>query len=181
VQLHWSHAVLYVRDLQPMVDFYREILGFRVSDRGPLLGDKGGPEIVFMSQVPEDHHQIAFLPTRQGEERSNSVDHFAFRVTELGDVREMIARLRQDGRAEEINTVTHGNAWSVYFRDPEGNGIEIFCDTPWHVAQPVLERWDETATDEELHATTLATFEDRESFGPMAEYVRERKQEFADG
>jgi hypothetical protein len=45
----------------------------------------------------------------------------------------------------------------------------------------VLDGWDETATDEELHATTLATFEDRESFGPMAEYVRKRKQEFADG
>jgi catechol-2,3-dioxygenase len=181
MQLHWSHAVLYVRDLSAMVDFYGDVLGFSVSDRGPLMGDKGGPEIVFMSQVPEDHHQIAFLPTRQDEDRPNSVDHFAFRVSGLSEVREMIALLRKDGRAQEINTITHGNAWSVYFKDPEGNGIEVFCDTPWHVAQPALIPWDENATDEELHATTRAHFQDRESFGPMEEYVRERKEEFAEG
>ena len=98
----------------------------------------------------------------------------------LHDVREMIARLRADGRAQEINTITHGNAWSVYFRDPEQNGIEIFCDTPWHVAQPALEPWDEKTSDDELRAATLAKFEDRESFGPMEEYVRKRKQELAD-
>ena len=38
MQLRLSHAVLYVRDLEPMLDFYTGILGFSVSDR---FGDNG--------------------------------------------------------------------------------------------------------------------------------------------
>ena len=36
----------------------------------------------------------------------------------------------------------HGNAWSLYFRDPEGNRLEVFCDTQWYVEQPCLEDLD---------------------------------------
>ena len=32
--------------------------------------------------------------------------------------------------------MSHGNTLSIYFNDPEGNGLEVFWDTPWHVAQP---------------------------------------------
>ena len=73
MQLRWSHAVVFVRDLDAMLDFYTNVLGFEVSDRGPLA--PGAPEIVFMSQVETDHHQLAFAPVRQGEEPPNSVDH----------------------------------------------------------------------------------------------------------
>ena len=38
--------------------------------------------------------------------------------------------------------MNHGNAWSVYFRDPEGNRIEIFCDTEWYIEQPCVEDLD---------------------------------------
>ena len=34
--LTWSHAVLYVQNLQTMLQFYCEVLGFEVTDRGPL-------------------------------------------------------------------------------------------------------------------------------------------------
>jgi catechol 2,3-dioxygenase len=33
-------------------------------------------------------------------------------------------------------TITHGNAWSIYFFDPDGNRIELYCVTPWYVEQP---------------------------------------------
>ena len=48
--LSWSHAVLYVQTLQPMLQFYSEVLGFLITDRGPLA--EGAPEIVFLSQDP---------------------------------------------------------------------------------------------------------------------------------
>ena len=41
MKLRWSHAVLYVRDLDEMLGFYGDVLGFKVSDRGPL--DPGMP------------------------------------------------------------------------------------------------------------------------------------------
>jgi catechol 2,3-dioxygenase len=37
---------------------------------------------------------------------------------------------------------THGNAMSIYFRDPEGNRLEVFMDTPWYCEQPLREPID---------------------------------------
>ena len=44
--LQWSHAVYYVRDIDQMIDFYTNVLGFEVSDRG-AVGPEGSPESVF--------------------------------------------------------------------------------------------------------------------------------------
>ncbi len=178
MQLRWSHAVVKVRDLDLMVDFYSRVLGFEVADRGDLA--PGGPAIVFMSQVETDHHQIAFLPAGRGDDPPNSLDHMAFRVGGLDDVREMKERVEKDGRAARPpGPVTHGNAWSVYFQDPEGNGIEVFCDTPWHVAQPQLSPWDPSQTNEEVMRATEAAFSDRAEFRPFGDYVAERAAHFA--
>ncbi len=171
--LRWSHAVVYVRDLDEMVDFYTNVLGFEVSDRGPV-GPEGSPEIVFLSQVESDHHQIAFLPVRQGDAPPNSIDHMAFRTGSLADVRAMMEALRKDGRATKVAPVTHGNAWSVYFRDPENNGIEVFCDTPWHVAQPQAKPWDPSLSDDELRDWTRAEFGQEPGFGPIDEFYAAR-------
>jgi catechol 2,3-dioxygenase-like lactoylglutathione lyase family enzyme len=171
--LRWSHTVILVRDLEGMVDFYSEVLGFEVSDRGPI-GGPGSPELVFMSQVDTDHHQLAFAPFRQGEEPPNSVDHIAFRVDDLDEVKAVAERLQRDGRAAKIAPVNHGNAWSVYFRDPEENGVEIFCDSPFHVQQPQLESWDLAMSEEELLARTRERFGSEPGFGPIEAYYESR-------
>ncbi len=169
MQLRWSHAVVYVRDMELMLDFYTRILGFKITDRGPV-GPEGGPEIVFMSQVPSDHHQLAFLSVRKDNDPSNSVNHFAFRVDSIDEVRAMNNALTEDGRASNLNPMNHGNAWSIYFADPEGNGIEVFCDTPWHVKQPQGQPWDVSIGNDELAAETHEAFEGEPEFGPMAEF-----------
>jgi len=178
MKLRWSHAVLYVRDLETMLDFYQNVLGFEVSDRGELFA--GGPEVVFLSQVETDHHQLAMAQVRQDEARPNSVDHFAFRVETLADVREMIERLEKDGRATETNPMTHGNAWSIYFRDPEQNGIEVFVDTPWHVAQPQARPWDPSLSDDELRTWTEEQFRGEPEFGPIDAYYAARAEKLRD-
>ena len=177
MQLRWSHAVLNVRDIDSMIDFYTKILGFRISDRGPLAGD-GSPEIVFMSQVPTDHHQLAFVGAGRDDNPPNSVNHFAFRVESLDDVKEMKARLDDDGRAQNIRPLTHGNAWSVYFTDPEGNGIEVFCDSPWHVAQPQVGTWNSDASNEEIEAQTRRDFEKEPQFGSIDAFYEALRSEF---
>ena len=53
-----------------------------------------------------------------------------------------------------VETVSHGTSWSVYFRDPEGNRLELFVDTPWHVAQPLRFPIDLSMPDNELIAWT---------------------------
>lgn len=174
MKLRWSHAVIYVRDLEAMIAFYRDVLGFQVSDRGPL-DPGGGLEIVFLSQVGSDHHQIAFLPVR-GDGPSTTLDHMAFRVDELADVKAMAERLRTDGRASDIAPVTHGNAWSVYFKDPEGNGLEVFCDSPFHVRQPQVAPWDLATSEDELRRQTEERFGAEPDFKSMDEFLAEHRR-----
>jgi catechol 2,3-dioxygenase len=166
MRLRWSHAVVYVRDMENMLGFYTGVLGFRITDRGPL-GEEGGPQIVFMSQVDSDHHQIAFLDVRKDQDPPNSVNHFAFRVENLDDVKQMNAQLKEDGRASNLNPLTHGNAWSIYFSDPEGNGIEVFCDTPWHVQQPQARPWDIDQPNDAVVESTRVMFEQVAGFAPI--------------
>lgn len=177
MKLRWSHAVIYVHDLDKQIAFYQDILGFEVSDRGPV--DRNNPEglqLAFLSQVGSDHHQLAFVPVR-GDGPSTTLDHIAFRVESLADVRTLAERLITDGRASDLATLTHGNAWSIYFKDPEGNGIEVFCDSPFHVAQPQAKPWELSMSDEELLAYTQAEFGSEPEFGPIEEfYARHRKR-----
>lgn len=164
--LNWSHAVLYVADEARMMDFYTRVLGFSETDRGQIRG--GEMEIIFMSQSPTEHHQLAFIPIRKDTGPSNTVAHSAFRVESLGELRSLIDTLQ--GEAVELRPVSHGNTWSVYFQDPEGNGIEVFCETGWHVSQPAGETWDLALDDEALMAWTLETFEKAKGFEPAAEF-----------
>ncbi len=178
MKLRWSHAVIYVRDLDAMIDFYSNILGFQVNDRGPLDPNAPGLEVAFLSQVDTDHHQLAFVPVR-GEGPSTTLDHIAFRVDSLADVKAMADKLEADGRATELMPTSHGNAWSIYFRDPEENRIEIFCDSPFHVQQPQIRGWDMSMTEEELRAQTETEFGGEPEFKPMEEFHADlrRRQE----
>lgn len=164
--LTWSHAVLNVKDTDRMLDFYTRVLGFRITDRGELPGR--GAEIIFLSQDPDEHHQVALVPMRQDEGPSNSLAHIAFRTNGLPELRGMIGALQAENVA--MRPTSHGNTWSVYFQDPEQNGIEIFCDTPWHVAQPQGKTWDVSADDETLLAWTKDTFEGEPGFEPKETY-----------
>ncbi len=171
MKLTWSHAVLYVRDQQKMLDFYTHVLGFEITDRGPLAEE--APEIVFMSQDPDEHHQLAFMQTRKDESLSNSVNHFAFRVENFEDVSELNQQLEtMDGI--KVMPLSHGNTLSIYFNDPEGNGLEVFWDTPWHVAQPHAKPWDASLNKKDALAWVKSNFENDSTFGPREEYYRGR-------
>ena len=129
-----------------------------------------------MSQVDTDHHQIAFASGARDEKPPNSVNHLAFRVDSLDDVKGLNARLAEDGRVKDRLPLTHGNAWSIYFADPEGNGIEVFCDTPWHVQQPQAETWDIEKSNDEVLDETRRAFEGRPAFGPIEDFYRARAE-----
>ena len=175
MKLRWSHAVLYVRNLDAMLAFYADVLGFQLSDRGPLDPNNPGLEIAFLSQVGSDHHQLAFVPVR-GDGPPTTLDHMAFRVESLADVKAMAARLRPTAEPPSCNPLNHGNAWSVYFKDPEGNGLEVFCDSPWNVRQPQGKPWDLSSSEEELRRQTEEQFSGEPGFRPMAEFYAEHRR-----
>ncbi len=75
--------------------------------------------------------------------------------------------------------MSHGNSWSVYFKDPEGNRLEVFMDTPWYVQQPQREVLDFSLSDEEIHETTVARYGDNETFRPVEDWRQDHTKEIA--
>lgn len=166
MKLSWSHAVINVRDLQNMLDFYTNVLSFEIADRGPLGPD--APEIVFLSNDPNEHHQVAMVASREGDTTGNPLNHLAFRVENFADIKALHDRLTGP---EDIKVLplSHGNTLSLYFGDPEGNGLEVFWDTPWHVEQPQGIPWDPGLSQEEALAWVKDTFSAEPSFALQAE------------
>lgn len=72
-----------------------------------------------------------------------------------------------------IQTVDHGNSWSLYFRDPEVNRVEVYLDTPWHVEQPFLEPLDLSLNDENIFQSTHARLVGKPGVMPMAQWQQE--------
>ncbi|MGZ0220165.1 MAG: VOC family protein [Acidimicrobiales bacterium] len=178
--LELAHSVVYVKDMAAIVSFYERVLGFEVSDRGPI-GPPEGPEIVFMSQHASHHHQIAFLSIREETGRSNSHDHLAFKSSAtLAELRELLDELEAEEGVTNIRQTSHGNAWSIYFADPEGNGVEVFLDTPFHVPQPQRKTYDLRSSDADVLQWTIDNFGDEQDFRPMAEYQERREAELAE-
>ena len=116
-RLSFSHMGIYVADLARMEDFYTRVLGFAVTDRGEL----GDLTIVFLSLDPREHHQI-ILATGRKDAAFNPINQISFRLAELAGLQAMARRLQDEG-AKDISPISHGNALSVYFRDPEGNRL----------------------------------------------------------
>ncbi len=147
--LAFSHIGIYVQNLALMEDFYSRVLGFTVTDRGDLPTPHGRVNLVFLSRDPNEHHQIVLASGRPETLPFNVINQISFRVPDVASLRRFHEAL-QGEKVSEVSPVTHGNAISVYFRDPEGNRIEIFLDTPWYCAQPCREPVDFSKSDTEI-------------------------------
>ena len=159
-----SHFEIRARDQAVMERFYTEVMGFIVSDRGLLnAGPMAGRELIFMSHSPEEHHQIVLIPTDATESSGSGIGHVAFRVDSLDEVRRVYEKVRVLPHAKP-EPVSHANTWSVYFRDPEGNRIEVFTQTPWHATQPCRFDVDYDQPDDGLKEATLATAQTLQGF-----------------
>ncbi|MDN8618380.1 VOC family protein [Variovorax ginsengisoli] len=150
-ELQFSHMGLYVTDLPRMAAFYKRALRFTETD----AGDLGPVQLVFLSRDPSEHHQLVLATGRPREIGFNVVNQISFRVPDIATLRLFHDRLLAEG-ALDMHPVTHGNAVSVYCRDPEGNRLELFVDTPWYCEQPLREPIDLSRSDEAILAQAEA-------------------------
>ena len=146
-----AHVGFYVRDLERMIAFYGRVLGLVVTDTGPYYL---GGHIAFLSRNSDEHHQVVMASGR-AEGSPTTMNQLSFRVKSLEDLKRFYAALVAE-QVKEINPRNHGNAWSVYFSDPEGNRIEIYTPSPWHVVQPFGKPLDLTEPVEAILAKTEA-------------------------
>jgi catechol 2,3-dioxygenase-like lactoylglutathione lyase family enzyme len=159
---------MFVADAPRMEDFYTRLLGFTVTDRGKL----GSFELVFLSRDPREHHQIVLVSGRPERLPFNPINQISFRMAEFAGLREMHRRLAAEG-VRELHPVSHGNALSVYFLDPEGNRIELFVDTPWYVEQPLRVPMDMSLGDEALWAWAESEAQKLPGFRPVEQWQAE--------
>ena len=121
-----GHVGIYVRDLERMVAFYRDLLGMRITKQNWRAG------IVLLSADAETvDHEIALMRGRPSPEDPHLIQQISMRVASLDDLRDFHRRLRAEGyRIERV--VNHASAIGCYFFDPEGNRTEVF----WLTGRP---------------------------------------------
>jgi hypothetical protein len=125
--------------------------------------------LVFLSRDPQEHHQIVLASGRPEGLPFNPINQISFRMAEFSGLREMHRRLAAE-KVRDLYPVSHGNALSVYFLDPEGNRIELFVDTPWHCRQPVRIPLDISLKDEEIWAWAEAEAKKQPDFMPIDDW-----------
>lgn len=163
-EMQIGHVGLYVTDLAKMRDFYTGVLGFDVTD----AGTGRAAEMVFMSRDPREHHQVV-LATGRPPGSYSVVNQISFRVKSLQELREMHRRL-VDHDVQQIRPIDHGNSWSIYFLDPEGNRLEVYLATPWYVNQPHAEPLALDKPDDELFAYCEAKAKADPGYKPVEEW-----------
>lgn len=167
--LTFAHFGMFVTDIGRMEAFYTQVLEFTVTDRGQLTGPNGPFDLVFLSRDPDEHHQLVLATGRPAEPGFNPINQISFRCDSLATLKAAHQRLVA-AHARDLIPITHGNAVSVYGRDPEGNRIEVYFNLPWYVTQPMREEVDLRLSDDDLmrtleaHARSLPGFESHASW-----------------
>jgi catechol 2,3-dioxygenase len=116
-----GHIVIRVSDMDAGMAFYRDKLGMEVTSYRPGQG-------VFLS-FGSQHHDIAlFQDNADSVHGGLGLVHIALRIPgDDHDLRTIYDKLKASGVAID-NVTNHGMTHSVYFRDPDGNTLEIYAD-----------------------------------------------------
>lgn len=171
----FEHFGINVVDIERMEQFYCSMFGFVASDRGVRFN---GTRIVFLTKSPTDHHQFVLIDGRPPEMGYNNINQISFAFQNLDDLRGVYLRMAGLGHGEIVQ-IDHGNAWSLYAKDPEGNPLELFVDSPWHTPQPCRGDLDITQPTDIILAQTEALCRSRPGFATRADWSREMVRSFA--
>jgi catechol 2,3-dioxygenase len=121
-----GHVHLKVSDLERSLAFYCNVLGFEMTGR---LGN----DAAFLSAGGYHHHIALNTWESRGGSAPPSGSTGLFHVALLYPDRAAVAAVARRVRAHGIEITSardHGVAESVYFNDPDCNGIEVMWDRP---------------------------------------------------
>ena len=132
-----GHVHLKVADLERALGFYRDVLGFEVTQRC-------GPQAAFLSAGGYHHHiglntweSAGGQPPPPG---TTGLYHVAILYPARADLADALRRLLKANVAIE-GASDHGVSEAIYLRDPDGNGVELYWDRP-------KEQWPRTPDGE---------------------------------
>lgn len=163
----FRHLGIYVRDMDAMLAFYKRVLGLVVTDSGPT---PTGGRIVFLSRSPTEHHQIVLVEGRTDAMGAGLINQMSFKLDSLADLRQFNEIIKVEGVRVD-RTMNHGNAWSIYCFDPEGNRLELYAKSPWYIAQPCAEPLDLEEPEDIILGKTEDLVRDDPTFVPLQEWL----------
>ncbi|MES1245723.1 MAG: VOC family protein [Acidobacteriota bacterium] len=152
-----GHVHLKVADIERALRFYRDVLGFELTQRM-------GHGAAFLSAGGYHHHIGLNTWESQGGRPpapgTTGLYHVAIRYPDRRSLADALQRVAAAGIQLE-GAADHGVSEALYLRDPDDNGVELYWDRP-------REDWPRTA-DGELAMYTrpldipglLATLEDQ--------------------
>jgi catechol-2,3-dioxygenase len=119
--IKFSHIVLQTNDIPAVRDWYLAVLGGEVVHEDDHL--------CFLA-YDDEHHRIALLnfgPLARKGEADTGLHHFAFTFSTLAELLGNYERLK-GGDIKPHWCINHGPTTSLYYKDPDGNGVELQVD-----------------------------------------------------
>ena len=120
-----GHLVINVSDLDVSTKFYTEVLGFQISVERPGFG-------TFLT-CGSIHHDLALFQAKEGaaevSEGGVGLNHMAIQVEDFEELTDYHTKLQEYFEGSGIRTTDHSMTKSIYIKDPDGNGIELFCNS----------------------------------------------------
>ena len=113
-------------------------------------------------------YRLALVPFDNDE--CNVVHQVSFRLGELAELRKVAQRIVEETQIDlsQLDQLDHGNAWSLYFRDPEGNMLELYVETPWQIKHPFAQPFDVMQPDDVIVGTTCERVREAEGIDPWS-------------
>jgi catechol-2,3-dioxygenase len=140
-----GHVGIYAQDLMQQRDFYTRVMGLTIADE-----DLEGRGMVFMSADPvAEHHEFVLIKGRVAADNARVIQQISFKVPSIDALRDFKQRIEAEHLQVE-RIVSHGNAFGMYFFDPEGNRIELYYKTGFPVPQPHGDPIDLEQSDDAL-------------------------------
>ena len=120
-----GHLVINVKDVAVSTKFYTEVLGFEISMERPGFG-------TFLT-CGSIHHDLALFQAPEGAsevtEGGLGLNHMAIQVEDWEELKDYHTKLQEYFEGSGIRTTDHSMTRSIYINDPDGNGIELFCNS----------------------------------------------------
>ena len=121
-----GHVHLTVSDLERSLEFYRDLLGFEVTT---AMGDSA----VFLSAGGYHHHIALNTWAGKGAKPAPAGHAGLYHVAILYPNRRELAKIFKkliEAQYPIDGTADHGVSESIYLRDPDDNGVELYADRP---------------------------------------------------
>ena len=119
--LQVGHVALNVRDMRQAEKFYTEVIGLEIASR-----TQGA---IFLTCGTLHHDLVLFQAPDAGEGEApaaTGLNHIAFQLHDRAALRARHDHLQQLGI--DLRPTEHNTTLSLYFHDPDGNRLELYCD-----------------------------------------------------